>query len=123
MPQARRSHRAIVYNHEIWLIGGAVKRTSISRIDIYNPMTNTYRQPLMSLPYSLCSFGCELIGQWLIIIGGERDFDRSINLCMALDLSKEYLWSTSSSPTEWWFPLLSLPTPGRRCIETVLYHA
>jgi hypothetical protein len=91
MPRARRNHHAVVYNNEIWLIGGMCGDACDEVIDVYNPLTASYRQASINLPIPLHSFACHLVdASWLLLIGGQSSASLDpIDHIWAIDLSLE----------------------------------
>jgi len=70
MIQARRNHKVIVYNNNLFVFGGyGTNHVSLKTVEMYSPVTNKF---VMMAPMKIArhSFGCCRVGNLVYCIGG-----------------------------------------------------
>lgn len=71
MQTPRNSFAAVVYDGEIWVLGGRDQRGSaLSQVESWNPATNRW-QPRPSLPRAIGGLAAAVLDQRIHVLGGE----------------------------------------------------
>jgi N-acetylneuraminic acid mutarotase len=95
MPLPRSGLAARTHGGKIYVFGGCVGAVSLSNVDMYDPVTDTWTTGLAPMPTPRASFVAGRVGDQIYAIGGYSNNGPALNVNEVYDVSKNN-WSTAA---------------------------